>query len=657
MRLTREKKQFGKACLSMLVSLCLALSVCLGPAATALPAFAADGSSFGSSSQPVSAEEAEQRAIEEVEQSIGPEESYVSDEILVRYENGDIQTLDVDQDESVAEAIVEAEADPQIEMAQPNYIYTLVDDDASPSVEASDASGSNDSIELSGSVATAIATAATTELSAWHLKTIRAQEAWTLLPNNGSSQVTVAIIDSGCDLNHSALQDALWKDHAWDVTTDDYLKKSSYTDAEGAGGHGTHVTGIIAGAVSESQSTAGVYPEAKVLPIKVIGETKKTTTQVMIEAVRKAVEHRGDLNVRVINMSLAVFDSNNNPVFDQAFDDEITAAAKQGVVPVAAAGNSGTRENYYPASSEKCISVTACNRYGKPYSGSTYGSKTDICSPGDSIVSTLPGSTYGLKTGTSMASPVVAATAAMVIALHPEYGFREAKMAILASAAQKELYASEECRSGAYGVGVVDAYGAVAHEAIAVVPPEESDPATPSNRIVPIFRYQVIKKTDGARAFTNSFSTKSGVLYSSSNAKVLRVSSTGKVSIVGPGIAYVRAKVTNASFVPGTYSYMVKVKPKTTVLTTKTKSLSTGRIRVAWKAGTATISGYQIKYRRIGAKSWTYKTVKGQSVIKTTTKKLKRSKSYYVKIRTYKVSMSQKLYSAWSSAKKVKVAA
>jgi len=248
---------------------------------------------------------------------------------------------------------------------------------------------------------------------------------------NKGAGIKIAIIDSGIDYTHSDL-DANY------VSGYDFV--NSDTEPMDDDGHGTHVAGIVA-AEDDGFGVVGVAPEAKLYALKVLEGGSGNYSDVMA-----ALQWCVDNNIQVTNNS---YGSSGDPgeLVKKAFDDSATA----GVLHVAAAGNSGNPPGrgdniIYPARYESVIAVAATDQNDKRARWSSTGPDLDLSAPGVAINSTLLGGGYGEKSGTSMASPHVAGTAALVIA---------AEISDVRS--QLQNTADDLGDSWLYGCGLVDA--------------------------------------------------------------------------------------------------------------------------------------------------------------------------------------------------------
>jgi thermitase len=239
-----------------------------------------------------------------------------------------------------------------------------------------------------------------------------APEAWAIF--QGSSSVTVAVIDSGVDYTHPDLA-------ANYAGGDDFVFSDG--DPMDDHGHGTHVAGTIAAALDNltgtppgAEGVAGVAPNARIRAYKVCRSDGTCDDFAIQQAIARAITD----GANVINMSLG------DSVYSQSLNDAVQDAWDAGLVIVAGAGNDGTTLPFYPAALDNVISVAAFDEDHRRPSFSNYGNWVDISAPGNVIMSTYPmaacnsstapGDTgcYTWNTGTSMATPHVAGAAALV---------------------------------------------------------------------------------------------------------------------------------------------------------------------------------------------------------------------------------------------------
>jgi subtilisin family serine protease len=257
----------------------------------------------------------------------------------------------------------------------------------------------------------------------WGLPAVHAPEAW----GDGArgTGVTVAVIDSGADYGHPDLAASLLPGCTFIVMP----ATCGPTAAADDNGHGTHVAGTIAAVTNNGVGVAGLAWGASILPLKALDSTGSGSWYAIADAIGYATNQPG---VRVINMSLGSDPGFPPDASEQALLQQmIDGARAKGIVVVSASGNSGVNLDttpIYPASLAGVVAVTAVDQNGARPSWANYGAAVAVAAPGVGILSTLCAynaqaqsctHTYGLKSGTSMASPHVAALAALILARSP----------------------------------------------------------------------------------------------------------------------------------------------------------------------------------------------------------------------------------------------
>ncbi len=269
----------------------------------------------------------------------------------------------------------------------------------------------------------------------WHLPAVNAPAAWDV--TQGSGSVTIAIIDTGVDYTHPELSPNVVAGYNFVSNNTNY-----YDD----NGHGTHVSGIAAAVGNNGSGIAGVAWNVKIMPLKVLDASGSGYDS----DVARAIRYAADRNVGVISMSLG------GGGYSQTLQDAINYAYGKGVVIVAAAGNDGTNLISYPAAMDHVISVAALDSSDNLASFSNYGQGLDISAPGVAIYSTVPGG-YKTYSGTSMATPVVSGTAALVRGRHPDRGPNDIAQMLFNSADDLGSPGYDT----RYGYGKVNVYGAL----------------------------------------------------------------------------------------------------------------------------------------------------------------------------------------------------
>ncbi|MCK9479231.1 MAG: S8 family serine peptidase, partial [Firmicutes bacterium] len=225
---------------------------------------------------------------------------------------------------------------------------------------------------------------------------------WEVTGLTEQREIIVAVIDTGAKTNHEDLIDRL---------KNPYNAVDGGADVTDTNWHGTFVSGIIAASANNGKGVAGVVGgfNIKVMPIKVDGAEGIKTSDYLA-----GLEHAITSGADVINISLG------SKSFSPAEKNKITQAVNQGIVVVAASGNSSAEDDIgptdlvYPAAHEMCISVASHDKYGERSYFSVANPFVDITAPGEAVRSTYFNGGYATSSGTSFSSPYVAGIAAMI---------------------------------------------------------------------------------------------------------------------------------------------------------------------------------------------------------------------------------------------------
>ena len=237
---------------------------------------------------------------------------------------------------------------------------------------------------------------------------LNVQEAWKI--TQGSSDVVVAVIDTGVDYTHPDLKDNVASTIINGSVTHGYDFTRGTTDAMDDNEHGTHCSGII-GAELNGIGIVGISPKVKILPVKFLDSQGSGTTENAIKAVRYAV----DQGAKVLSMSWGGAGES------QLLAAEIKRAVDLGVYVVAAAGNDTSNNDSvgsFPANYPGVIAVGSTDEQDKMSYFSNYGPQhVFIGAPGSNILSTIPGGQYAKLSGTSMATPQVSGAIALALSI------------------------------------------------------------------------------------------------------------------------------------------------------------------------------------------------------------------------------------------------
>ncbi|MBN2801026.1 MAG: peptidase S8 [Deltaproteobacteria bacterium] len=264
----------------------------------------------------------------------------------------------------------------------------------------------------------------------WNLDLIGASEANKVNTGKG---VVVAVLDTGVSSGPLDGIDGLLE--GWDFVNED-------GDPADDNGHGTHVAGTIAQNTGNGMGVAGIAPDAALLPVKVLDADGSGWTSVLVQGIAYAVAEGAD----VINMSLGT------GTHSRALDEALSAASDAGVLLVAASGNDGEEGVMWPAAHRAVIAVGASDGAGARAPYSNTGPQLDLIAPGGDLGEDLDGDgvrdgilqetvrmggwDWYLFQGTSMATPHVAATGALLMAEGATA--QEARAAMLGSALDLE---------------------------------------------------------------------------------------------------------------------------------------------------------------------------------------------------------------------------
>jgi hypothetical protein len=298
----------------------------------------------------------------------------------------------------------ELAADPGVRSVQPNFRYVLQDQTAAPSEG---------------------------DAAQYALLKLRLSEAHTLAHG---TNVTIAIIDSGIDVTHPELANAV---------ADSFDALGS---KEGSHPHGTGV----AGAIVAHARLMGSAPAARILAIRAFGNATagaQSTSFVVLKALDYAAAH----HAQIVNMSFA------GPK-DALLERGIAASAAKGMVMVAASGNAGPKSPpLYPAANANVIAVGATDSHDKLFSASNRGGHIALAAPGVDILLPAPGGKYQITTGTSFAAAYISGLAALLLERNPALKPGEVRATLMKTA--RDL--GPAGRDDLFGAGVPDAYAAV----------------------------------------------------------------------------------------------------------------------------------------------------------------------------------------------------
>ncbi|SCL21541.1 type VII secretion-associated serine protease mycosin [Micromonospora nigra] len=291
----------------------------------------------------------------------------------------------------------------------------------------------------------------------WHQRWLAPARVWPFSTGEG---VRVAVIDSGSDSSHPQLAGRVTGGH-------DALRGTAGGDVDCVS-HGTAVASIIAARRQEGVGFHGLAPNATVVPIRISertstdgdGDGETVPAAVLATAIRRAVDEGAD----VVNMSITLYRPNDEVA------EAVRYALGRDVVLVAAAGNlhqDGSRPDPlpYPAAYDGVIGVGAIDETGTRVAKSQVGSYVDIVAPGGAVVAATRVRGHAVWTGTSFATPMVSATAALIRAAEPDLPAAEVARRLVATADP----ARGDVAQG-YGQGVLNPYRAVTERLTTAAP-------------------------------------------------------------------------------------------------------------------------------------------------------------------------------------------
>lgn len=293
----------------------------------------------------------------------------------------------------------------------------------------------------------------------WNIKMINAPMVWdAFFPTIGDAAfglgVVVAVLDTGIDYSHPELRNKVV--YCINTVGTRLYRGTNLRNCADRNGHGTHVAGIIAASL-DNTGVAGVAPRVRLIAVKVLSDSGSGYYSDIAEGIVEAVK----AGAHILSMSLG------GPSDSSVLRDASYWAYTQGVVQVAAAGNSGdgdptTNNVAYPARYSWVIAVAAVDQNMSVPTWSSDGPEVDLAAPGVNILSTYPNNRYAYMSGTSMAAPHVSGVVALIQAIRLAYGMRlltpDEVYHVLTSTARDIGPSGFDVFSG---YGLVDAYAAV----------------------------------------------------------------------------------------------------------------------------------------------------------------------------------------------------
>ncbi|MEV4873354.1 type VII secretion-associated serine protease mycosin [Streptomyces syringium] len=290
------------------------------------------------------------------------------------------------------------------------------------------------------SASVGLAQADTIRSQQWYLDAMRAEDMWNSSTGSG---VTVAVIDSGVDSKLPDLRGQVLPGRDFSGIAGD-----AHSDYDG---HGTRMAVLIAG-TGKSNGDSGAFglaPEAKILPLRVINDTAPVTQRLPGRAMSEAIRFAADSEAKIINISMG------GPGEDPQQAKAVEYALSKGKLVFAAVGNSGQEGNAiaFPAAFPGVVGVAAVDQDIKATAESERGPQVDLAAPGDNMITTCKGGTGVCRGhGTSAATAIASASAALLWSAHPDWTANQITRVLINTAGGPE---NGDKRSDSIGYGVV----------------------------------------------------------------------------------------------------------------------------------------------------------------------------------------------------------
>lgn len=310
----------------------------------------------------------------------------------------------------------------------------------------------------------------------WHLPDMNVDDVWNdvIGGTKGSSNVVIAVLDTGVDSSHPDLSERDKMLTGRNTVGSFNDTDSVSTNTEDINGHGTHVAGIAAAGTNNDMGVAGVCPDCRILPVKVMGDNGSGTIFDIAEGLswiagwmEDAKQETPNLKV-VINMSLGVPNGFGLNTLQGAIDQVYS----KGAILFGSSGNDGRKTIRYPAASNHVIGVASSTQTRARSSFSNMGSHIDLAAPGSAILATViareavQGQRYAYKQGTSMAAPNAAGVAGLIWSKYPDLTQDQLEWVLTktARAGLKQKLARNTNKplfNTSFGYGIVDAQAAL----------------------------------------------------------------------------------------------------------------------------------------------------------------------------------------------------
>ncbi|MFD7549274.1 S8 family serine peptidase [Streptomyces sp. NPDC059816] len=242
----------------------------------------------------------------------------------------------------------------------------------------------------------------------WYMEPMQAERMWKISTGKG---VKVAVVDSGVNPQTPSLRGK--------VLVNEVPDDAAYGATKDYGGHGTTMAELIAGSGADA-SLRGLAPDARIIPIRVVLKQLKSKDEIRKTAsIPDGIRAAADTDARIINLSLG------GEFTDPELEDSVKYAASKGKLIFASVGNEGPKAEFraYPAAYIEAIGVSAADKSGKVGDFSQKGDYVDLASPGVNVPMWCDETftRYCPSRGTSQATAIASASAALIWSVHPEW--------------------------------------------------------------------------------------------------------------------------------------------------------------------------------------------------------------------------------------------
>lgn len=295
----------------------------------------------------------------------------------------------------------------------------------------------------------------------WYLRNIRADKVWDA--GATGQGVIVAVVDTGVDLTHEEFVDPSSGRNNLVQGYNAFTRSTEQGAVQDDNGHGTSMAGVIAALKDNNKGIVGIAYEAKVMPIKAMNEAGEGEDSIIADGIIWAVDN----GAKIINLSIG------SEAQSKILDDALKYATDKGCLLVGASGNKKdsteiqshaiggptTNKVAFPGADPNVLAVSAVDRYDNITSFSLLGPEVRLSAPGNRILTTFWSETdtgLAYSTGTSIAAPMVSASAALLWSGYPNLTAQDIEQVLLSSASDLGVTGQDD----AYGFGRLDVYRA-----------------------------------------------------------------------------------------------------------------------------------------------------------------------------------------------------